>query len=95
VKYPYAHIDNIEAPRVSLQSWIGLQSQLQALYKLITDQNEIEQISYLVKFANWRQTLVLEPRSLCDGNQFEETRNPVFDIAEYTLRFEIWRQQIW
>jgi hypothetical protein len=29
-----------------------------------------------------RQTSGHEPRSSCDGNQFEEIRNPAFDIVE-------------
>jgi hypothetical protein len=65
------------------KSWVVLQSQLQAIHKLITGQNEIEQTNDLVKLEH------------CGSHQFTNpvvrametnSKKPESDIVEYSIQ---------
>jgi hypothetical protein len=65
------------------KSWVGLQSQPEAIHKLITGQNEIEQTNDLAKLAHCGRYRFMNPVVLAMVTNSKKTRNPKFDIVEY------------
>jgi hypothetical protein len=68
---------------LTLQSF-GLPSQPEAIHKLITGQNEIEETNDFVKLAHCSRHRFMNPVVPAMETNSKKTRNPEFDIEEYS-----------